>query len=213
MGGWCRLLTLDSSHANISVQSAFASNLCQLTPMHLLPCPSCQAAIPVSPSQAGDQTSCPSCQSRVDIPKLGELRQLPLSEEQSTPEGSQGTDGAESSMARSAGFLVLGLIATASLLVAGFCGIRWVLIDVPNTTDEHIALMREEYRKLTAAELVREYEQMDRYGIELVMPYKYKEVQIKKDSWGRNASMAAAVGGLAILGAFGLAATGRRKQA
>ena len=115
-------------------------------------------------------------------------------------------------MARSAGFLALGLIATACLLVAGFCGIRWVLIDVPNTTEEHIADIREQYRGLSAAELVREYEQMDRYGLELVMPYKYKELQIKKDSWGRNASIAATGGALAILGAFALAATGRRKR-
>ena len=44
------------------------------------------------------------------------------------------------------------------------------------------------------------------------MPYKYKELQIKKDSWGRNASIAATGGGLAILGAFALAATGRRNR-
>jgi hypothetical protein len=105
------------------------------------------------------------------------------------------------------------MIAIASLLVAGFCGIRWVLIDVPNTTQEHIASMREQYRELSAAELIREYEQMDRYGIELVTPYNYKQLQIKKDSWGRNASMAGAVAGLAFLGAFALAATGRRTRA
>ena len=116
-------------------------------------------------------------------------------------------------MARGAGFLVLGLIATASLLVAGYCGIRWVLIDVPHTTEEHIASMAEQYQKLSAAELIREYEQMDRYGIELVTPYPYKQLQMKKDSWGRNASMAGAIGGLAFLGAFALAATGRRKRA
>jgi hypothetical protein len=115
-------------------------------------------------------------------------------------------------VARGAGFLVLGLIGTASLVVAGFCGIRWVLIDVPNTTEEHIATITEQYGTLSAAELIREYEQMDRYGIELVTPYRYKQVQMKKDSWGWNASMAGAIGGLAFLGAFALAATGRRKR-
>ena len=115
-------------------------------------------------------------------------------------------------MARSAGFLVLGLIATASLLVAGFCGIRWVLIDVPNTTEEHLTTLRAQYRELSAAELVREYEQMDKYGIDLVMPYNYRKQQIKKDKWGRNASIAGAVGGLSILGAIGLAITVRRNR-
>ena len=99
-------------------------------------------------------------------------------------------------MARSAGFLVLGLIATASLLVAGFCGIRWVLIDVPNTTEEHIATYREEYRELSAAELIREYEQMDRYGIELVTPYKYKAIADQERTAGAEmqASQPASVG-------------------
>ncbi len=116
-------------------------------------------------------------------------------------------------MARSTSFLVLGFIGIASLLVAGFCGIRWVLIDVPNTTEEHIAGIAEQYGTLSPAELIREYEQMDRYSIELVTPYLYKQAQMKKDSWGRNASMAAAIGGLAFFGAFALAASGRRKRA
>ena len=177
--------------------------------MHLLPCPHCQTAIPVSPSQAGNQTSCTSCQSDVDIPKLGELRKLPLVEE---PQTAEATEAPESSIARRAGFLVLGLFATASLLVAGFCGIRWLLIEVPNTTEEHITTLRQQYSELSAAELVREYEQMDEYGIELIAPYDYRKEQIKKDSWGRNASMAGTVGGLAILGAIALATTGRRNR-
>lgn len=180
--------------------------------MHLLPCPSCQTPIPVSPSQAGNQTSCPTCQSRVDIPTLGELRKLSLAEESCQPDGTEGVDKTDRSIARSAGFLVLGLIATASLLVAGFCGIRWVLIDVPSTTDEHITEIREQYSELTAAELIREYEQMDRYSIDLVAPYNYKKLQITKDGWGRNASIAGAVGGLAILGAVALVVTGRRNR-
>ena len=114
---------------------------------------------------------------------------------------------------RSAGFLVLGLIATASLLIAGFCGIRWVLIDVPTTAEQHIEQIREQYRGLTAAELIREYEQMDRYSIDIVTPYNYKKLQIEKDGWGRNASIAGGVAGLAFLGAIALTITGRRKRA
>ena len=128
--------------------------------MHLLPCPSCHAALPVSPSQAGDQTTCPECQATVAIPKLGELRRLPLAEQDSGISAAGDQQGIESSSASRAGFVVLGLIAAASLLVAGFCGIRWSLIDVPATSDEHIARMREEYQKLSAAELIREYVDM-----------------------------------------------------
>lgn len=213
MGGWRRLLTLDSSHLIGPVQSAFTPNPLHLILMHLLPCPNCQTPIPVSPSQAGNRMSCPSCQSDVDIPKLGELRRLSLAEEPSSSPGAAGADKTDRSIARGTGFLVLGLIATASLLIAGFCGIRWVLIDVPTTTEGHIAEVREQYRDLTAAQLIREYEQMERYGIDLVTPYGYKKLQIEKDSWGRNASIAGAVGGLAFLGAFVLAITGGRNRA
>ena len=67
---------LDSSHNVLPVQTAnlqlfFISN------MYLLPCPSCQAPITVSPSQAGDTQVCPSCGETAAIPKLGDLRELP----------------------------------------------------------------------------------------------------------------------------------------
>ena len=180
--------------------------------MHLLPCPTCRTPIPVSPSHAGNQTSCPDCQSKVQIPKLGELRRLPVAEDSLSDERQGIAGSSERSIARGTGFLVLGLIATASLLITGFCGIRWVLIDVPKTAEQHMSEIREHYRGLTAAELIREYEQMDSYGIDLVSPYDYKKLQIEKDTWGRNASIAGAVASLACLGAFSLATTGRRKR-
>jgi hypothetical protein len=108
--------------------------------------------------------------------------------------------------------MVLGLIATACLLVAGFCGIRWSLIDVPLNTEQHIATYREQYKGLTAAELIREYEQMEKYGLDLASPYNYKKQERTKRRWGQNASIAAGLGGLAILGAAALAAFGRQKR-
>lgn len=177
--------------------------------MHLLPCPSCQSSIEVSPSQAGDQAPCPSCHADVDIPKLGELRQLPLVEQQATADAAPQS---QTSAARSAGFLVLGLIATGSLLIAGFCGIRWVLIDVPNSTEEHISTLREQYKELSAAQLVREYEQMDEYDLDLSAPFEYKRIEKTKASWGRNASIAGTIGICAIMGAIGLAMTTQRNR-
>ncbi len=177
--------------------------------MHLLPCPHCQASIVVSPSQAGDETTCPECQASVAIPKLGDIRQLPLADEEPTV---QATAQGEPSSWHSAAFLVLGLIATASLLIAGFCGIRWSLIEVPGTTEEHIATYRQEYAALTAAELIREYEQMERVTLDLGGPYKYKRDEMTRNKWGKNASIAAGVGGLAILAAIAVAVSGRRNR-
>ncbi len=115
----------------------------------------------------------------------------------------------ETSSLQRAGFVVLSLIATASLLVAAFCGIRWSLIEVPATTDEHIAMYRVQYNNLSAAELIREYEQMDEYGLDLPGPYQYKTIELKKRKWGQNASIAAGIGGVAMLAACLLAVGGR----
>ena len=177
--------------------------------MYLLPCPNCQASIPLSPSQAGDQTTCSGCHASVKVPNLGQLRQLPIVEDDTNVDHHQGV---EISTGRSTGFVILGLIATASILVAAYCGIRWSLIDVSTTTEEHLTSYREAYRSLTAAELIREYEQMEEGGFELGGPADYKLAEIDRKAWGRNASIAAAVGGLAMLGAFTLAGSGRRNR-
>jgi hypothetical protein len=143
---------------------------------------------------------------------LGQLRRLPLAEEAPAADPKSPPEQIESSLLRRAGFVCLGLVATASLLVAGFCGIRWGLVEVPSTTEQHIARYRAEYAKLTAAELIREYEDMEKYGLDLTVPYRYKQAELEKKEWGRNASIAAAVGGAAVLGAFLLVATGRRNR-
>ncbi|MFK8114451.1 MAG: hypothetical protein AB8B91_19770 [Rubripirellula sp.] len=178
--------------------------------MHQLPCPSCQAPIPVSPSQAGDRTTCPKCSAEVDIPKLGELRQLPVEDSQTAnPESRQAAGGGGKGFI----FLALGMIGVVSLLMAGYCGIRWVLIDVPATSEIHIADYKERYENLTAAELVREYEDMEKFGVELAGPFKYKLDELKKTAWGGKAAGAGVVGLISIAGAFLIGGSGRRSPA
>ncbi len=185
--------------------------------MHLLPCPACQSAIPVSPSQAGDQTRCPSCQELVDIPKLGHLRQLPLAEhENGTKNAGNHLPGSrpESSSGNRAAFLALAVIATLSLLIAGFSTVRWAMIETPKTTDEHLAEFHETYKTLNPAELIREYEQMEETGLDLPLPLLYKKNALQKAAWARSAGVAGTVGGVAILGAlvFSFCGRGNRKQ-
>ena len=138
--------------------------------MHLLPCPECEASIPVSPSQAGDQATCPACQAAVPIPKLGELRQLPLEGGQAAEADAAGPRELESSVWTRASFLLLGLLAVASLLIAGFCTIRWYLVEVVATSEQHVAQLREDYQGLSAAQLIREYEDIEKSGLDLPGP-------------------------------------------
>jgi len=154
--------------------------------------------------------SCPSCQAAVAIPKLGELRRLPLAEPQAEAQAPRHAAGEPSRLAQ-AGFVLAGLIATASLLIAGFCGIRWALTDVPRTTEDHVATMRDQLSQFTAAELIREYEDLEKASLELSLPYPYKESEIRRSRWGRNASISGAIGVAAILMAAFFAVSGRRK--
>jgi hypothetical protein len=178
--------------------------------MHLLPCPSCNGSIPVSPSQAGDRTNCPDCQAEVPIPKLGDLRLLPQAEE--TVQKADKFRANESSGVRSIGFGLFAFLAAGCLLVSGYCGIRWLLTDVTMTTDQHIAALRTEYKTLDPARLIREYESMEEFGLELPEPFPYKIVENAKRAWGRNALIAMGVGLFSFMTSIILGSTGRRQR-
>ena len=179
--------------------------------MYLLPCTQCDQSLKVSPAQAGDSVSCPACKATVSIPRLGDLRRLEVADpEQDSLGRDQGNERSSSFVAL---FAVLGLIAAASLLASGFCGIRWAIIEVPATTDEHISIIRDELSKRTAAELIREYEDMESRGLDLGLPFQYKEIELTKANWGQNAIITGSVGLVALLVAVGVAGTTRRKNA
>jgi hypothetical protein len=180
--------------------------------MYQLPCPQCQTPIPVAPSQAGDRTPCPSCGGEVAIPTLGQLKRLPVSETgaDEAPQSELTSTGGPT--AKRVGFVVLAMIATATLLIAGFAAIRWSLIETPITSEGHINELREAYKTLTPAELIREYEQMEKYALDMVVPYPYQTVALEKARWGWIASISGAIAGFAVIGAIGLAAGGRRNQ-
>lgn len=201
---------LDSSHPQAPVQSARDHFFSFQQLMHLLPCPSCDASIPVSPAQAGNQSNCPNCQSSVQIPKLGDLRLLPQTDQATNQ--SQNSELGDRSAARSFGFGLFAFAAAGCLLIGLYCGIRWFLTDVTMTTDKHIEQLRTEYRSLPPAKLIREYEAMEKFGLDLPEPYPYKITENAKQAWGRNTLIAAAAGLGSMLLALILGASGRRKS-
>ncbi len=175
--------------------------------MYLLPCPHCQQPIEVAPSHAGDQTVCHNCQGDVAIPKLGQLRQLPSSTE-NLDQPVVGPTGSDS-FGRQVAATILGLIALAGLLIGGFAVIRWVLIEAPNSTQSHIATNAEAFETLEAARLIREYEHMEKAGIDMPAMYNYKITELEKNRWGMIALVAGGVGVVAAVIAMLLASTGR----
>ena len=179
--------------------------------MYQLSCPHCQNIILVTPSQAGDLVQCSACDQSVAIPRLGELKQLPRDESQPA-ELDRVPPYTEAGFTQRFGTVALGLICTASLLIAGYCGIRWALIDAPLTTEIHLQEVREVYPTRNPAELLREYEQMEEADLELPVPYGYKRTQNLKQGWGQNATIAGGVAILTLIGAIIFASSGRSRR-
>lgn len=174
--------------------------------MHHLPCPHCDSAITVSPVQAGETTGCPQCGASIPVPRLGELKKLPRANEPARPEASETSAGLRGS------FVALALIATASGLIAVFCGLRWALIEVPLTTEQHIAELRAHYSDASAARLIREWENIEQRDIEMLAPYDYRTTQQTKQQWGRSGLIAATVCLFALVGAVALAIASRSER-
>ena len=175
--------------------------------MYLLPCSDCDQSITLSASKAGQEVECLHCHTMVAVPKLGELRNLPLVEGTESATKSATSSGGPSA-GNSIAFIVCALVATGCLLVASYSGIRWYLIDRPTNSDTHIAELKAAYQKAPAASLILEYESIEKLGIEGAGPYQYKVIANTKADWGFNALVAAAIGAASVAGA-GLAASRR----
>ena len=169
--------------------------------MHLLPCPNCQTDISVTPAQAGDTATCAACQTQVAIPKLGELRQLPVSDDHAND-----NPAAARSVAATIVFVASGLIAVAAFMGASYNAIRWATIKVEATTESHLAAIEQGYKAAEPASMVQEFESMEKNSLDLITPYKYQTVVNEKNAWGRSALIAGAVslffGILAIVAAL-----------
>jgi DNA-directed RNA polymerase subunit RPC12/RpoP len=182
--------------------------------MYLLPCDECDQPISVTASKAGQQISCPQCGAEVVVPKLGELKRLQV------PQGGQSRAADGSTNPSNVGppdnvasgssivFVTLAFLATACLIIAFYCGIRWFLIKVPTTTEQHIATTTAAMKEASAAQLIVEYESLEKFGIDVASPFPYQVTANTKAKWGLNALVAASLGGVAVLGA-GLSAKKR----
>ena len=178
--------------------------------MHLLPCPSCQDSISITPTQAGSEIACPSCQATVTVPRLGDIRSLPRVDD--LPPPTVAGPAAENTFLRQLGTGFFGLVAVAALLIAGFCAVRWHLVEVTMTTPQHIELLKKEYAAADAAQMIREYEDMEKNSIDLPSKFTYKTTVLEKQKWGSNALIAGVTTLICGLIAMVLASTGRRAK-
>ena len=176
--------------------------------MFELTCPDCQSKVPVTPAKAGGEVPCTQCDRNITVPKLGELKTLP----QVPAAGASPADVAPRGLSggRSMAFAVLGAISLLCFLGAAFCGVNWATIEVPATSQTHLDGLKESYQQLSAARLIREYEDITELGVDVPQPYPYRTIELRKQAWG-NKAIAFAGGGLlaAVLSVF----IGRRTSA
>lgn len=173
--------------------------------MHLLSCPNCHAELTVTPAQAGDSTQCPHCHADVAIPKLGELRELPqVEDDRDRPTATAPSGGS------TIAFLLLGLVAVALLLGAGYTTVRWAMIETTTTTESHLAEIEESYARVEPASVVLDFEDMEVRSLDMVSPYTYHAVVTEKARWGWNAVITAGLAVVCGIGAFGAASLGRK---
>lgn len=176
--------------------------------MYELTCPECQTTNSVTPAKAGDEVICVECNHSIAVPKLGELKQLPLvdgsakeDQHQAEPSGLSG--------GRSMAFAALGAVSLLCFLGAAFCGVNWMTIDVPATTESHLTDLKATYNIASSARLIREYEDITQYGVDIPQPYPYRTIELRKQAWG-NKSVAFA--GAGMLAAASSIVVGRRRR-
>lgn len=167
--------------------------------MPMLPCPFCSASVDVPTSRAGSEINCPSCQKIIPIPKLGELRKL---ESLSVASAAKPSASGAATGQRTAFALLMGIAAIA-IVGGSYCLVRFAAIEVPATTEEHIAQIEEAYSQMPASQLVQEWQEMEDFSPEIASPYVYQLIADEKSKWLRNGligfAIAAASAGIAFV--------------
>ena len=174
--------------------------------MPTLSCPHCSRPVEVATSRAGSDIQCPACDGTIAVPKLGELRQLENEQSAAPVATTSGRIGGR------VAFAVLLAIAAIAASIAAFCLIRYATIAVPETTEGHIASIEQLYSELSAAQLVREWQEMEKFTPETTGPYGYQRVAAEKAGWLHQGLTALAVAAVATIIAVVLIALQPRQR-
>ncbi len=176
--------------------------------MYQLTCPHCESINEVSAAKAGGEINCEKCHAILSVPKLGELRKRPsaveTSEARTAANAAVGLSGG-----RSLAFISLSIVCLLALLGAAFCGVNWANTDAPMSTERHLELLRDEYAKVGSAQMIREYEDITEFGVDIPAPLPYRTQELEREAWKQKS-----IGfGILAASAFALAViVGRRRR-
>lgn len=99
--------------------------------MHLFTC-SCGEPFPVSPAQAGQSVECPHCGQANELPRLGDLKNLPVEDQ------AESVKPARWSAGRGIVFSILCAGLVAGIVSSLVCSYRWLSIPKPPTVAQVI---------------------------------------------------------------------------
>lgn len=168
--------------------------------MYQLNCPHCEATHEVSAAKAGDEITCSACGESIPVPKLGELREFPTARPSHQEQAS--ADAIGLSGGRSMVFAGLGLVCLLSVLGAAFCGVNWATIDVPMTTERHLAMLEEHYEEASSSQMIREFEDITQWGVDIPAPLEYRTIELRREAWAHKTMAFGAVAVLAFIAAI-----------
>lgn len=137
----------------------------------------------------------------IAVPTLGKLRDLPPADVSSSVADRGAGRSRDGGNLPTVLFTALGLLAAGLFLAAAFCAVNWATISVPVTTESHIEQFRGAYQEVSSAQMIREWEDINKYGIDLPVPYQYRTMELDKQSWGRSALIFVGLGAAAVMGA------------
>ncbi|HBJ39130.1 MAG TPA: hypothetical protein DDZ51_31165 [Planctomycetaceae bacterium] len=144
----------------------------------------------------------------IPVPKLGELRKL----QSQSAESAAKPPASSTATGQRTAFALLMAIAAIAIVGASYCVVRYAAIEVPATSEDHIAEIEQLYSQMPDAQLVREWQEMEDFSPELASPYVYQLVAEEKSRWLRNALIGFAIAAVSGVIAFLSLSLGRTKD-
>lgn len=110
-------------------------------------------------------------------------------------------------------FVACFLIAAGAAILGGFCLVRAWAISVPGTSQDHVSQIESIYPEVPAAQLVREWQQMEPFSEEIAMPYPYRLIADEKADWMRKGLLGMLTAAIAAGIAIAIGVIGRQPRA
>ncbi len=141
----------------------------------------CGQGFPISPARAGQSVDCPHCGLSIDLPKLGEIKQLPPAEASE----SKRTIAKKWSKEQGIVFSLLGTLLVVLASIAGWSTYNWLRIPAQPTVQEFIENGQEELAQQNASELMKFWINFARPGIGPRYPPVYLQIHQYRTRWKR----------------------------